>query len=723
MTQHLVSPAVAQLARHCGVALQYESFWHEQVAVPEAVLRRALVAMGVDPDGAPAPVERAGLPPIRVATQGRPGQVRWPAEDDRTVGWTLSSDEAPHVVVHRGSAARNGAQHVADLPAGLEPGYWRLTADGDHARYCLLVVAPQRCWVPDALLQGLRWWGCTVQLYALRSERNWGIGDFGDLRRLVETAARRGASFIGLSPLHALFPHCPAAASPYSPSSRHALNPLYLDVPALVDGSGCDAAVRLVRSAPFQARLQSLREPELVAYPGVAAAKEQVLRLLWRHFEQHDLAGGSSRGEAFRRFARERRETLGRHALFEALQEHLHAADPGVWGWPAWPGAWRDPEGAAVRAFEREHPSAVQYRLWLQWLAELQLESAQRHARQCGMGLGLYCDLAVGANEGGAEAWEQPQLYAVGMHAGAPPDPLNVLGQDWGLPPVKPMALEAARCRPFIEILRANMRHAGALRLDHVMSLMRLFWTGPEGGTYVRYPLDLLLGILALESHRHRCLVIGEDLGNVAPQMREAIHERALVSYRPLLFERTPDGDFKPPQQWPAQAMAVVSTHDLPTLRGFWLGQDIEIAGRLQLYPDEATRQSQVAERARDRARLLVALQHEALLPAGVGIQPAAMPDATPAFVDAVHALLARTPCWLVGVQLEDVSGQLLQVNVPGTTEERFPNWRRKLALSVDELDGDPRFASLAAALRAGRGAASGRPPVQCRHTGESPAA
>ena len=708
-----VPAQLALLAQHCGVALRYESFWHEEVTVPAAVLRRALMAMGVDPDGAWASPARAAPPPIHVTTHGQPGQLRWPARDGRTVAWTLARDETPGTPVRRGVAERDGEHHVLALPAELPIGYWRLVADGDEPGYCLLVVAPDRCWVPAALQTGERWWGCTIQLYALRSGGNWGIGDFGDLRRLIDAAARHGASFVGLSPLHALFPHCPAAASPYSPSSRHALNPMYLDVQSLVDLSGCRRAIELVHSEPFQARLRALREPDLVDYPGVAAVKEEALRLLWAHFEQHEIAGNTSRGEHFRDFVARRRETLGRHALFEALQEHLHGADPEVWGWPAWPGEYRDPDSGAVRAFEREHASAVQYRFWQQWLAELQLESAQRYARTRGMGLGLYCDLAVGANEGGAETWEQPHLYALGMHAGAPPDPLNVLGQDWGLPPVNPAALEAARCRPFIEILRANMRHAGALRLDHVMGLMRLFWTGPEGGTYVRYPLETLLGILALESHRHQCLVIGEDLGNVAPRMREAMHDRALVSYRPLLFERTPEGGFKPPAQWQAQAMAVVSTHDLPTLRGFWLGEDIEIAAGLRLYPDEAAREERVLERAQDRARLLLALQHESLLPAGASVQPTSVPDAAPPFVDAVYAFLARTPCWLVGVQLEDVSGQLLQVNVPGTTEERFPNWRRKLSIAVDELAGDARFASVAAMLRAERcGPAAAEDPL-----------
>jgi (1->4)-alpha-D-glucan 1-alpha-D-glucosylmutase len=704
-----VTPRLAALAQQHGVALRYESFWHEEVEVTAAVLRQALAAMGVDADQDAPPATRSSLPPVCAITHGTEAQIRWRARSSRTVAWTIAADERPDEVLHRGIVVRDGGEYALRVPA-LDAGYWRLAIDGDELGSSLLVVAPERCWVPAALQQGERWWGCTVQLYALRSGRNWGIGDFGDLRRLVEAAARHGASFIGLSPLHALFPHAPAAASPYSPSSRTALNPIYLDVQTLVDASGCQPAQDLVNSETFQSRLRRLRAGELVEYPEVAAAKEEVLRLLWRHFEQHELGSGSSRGEHFKAFVAQRRDTLWRHALFEALQEHLHAADAGVWGWPAWPPGYRDPRSDAVQAFEREHGAAIQYRCWLQWLAELQLESAQRYARTLGMGLGLYCDLAVGANEGGAETWKQPELYALGVHAGAPPDPLNTLGQDWGLPPVNPEALESARCRPFIEILRANMRHAGALRLDHVMSLMRLFWTGEHGGTYVRYPLDTLLSILALESHRHECLVIGEDLGNVAPQMREAMAQRSLVSYRPLLFERTTEGGFRPPAQWHAQAMAVVSTHDLPTLRGFWLGEDMELAARLQLYPDEATREEQVLQRSQDRARLLLALQHEALLPPGATPHPTSLPDATPAFVEAVYAYLARTPCWLVGVQLEDVSGQLLQVNVPGTTEDRYPNWRRKLSIAVDDLASDARFASVAAVLRAER---SGPAPVE----------
>ncbi|RYY90840.1 MAG: 4-alpha-glucanotransferase, partial [Comamonadaceae bacterium] len=556
-----------QAERH-GVALRYHSFWGEDKQVAPEVLSQALSSMGLR-DASPA--DGDALPPVHVAQEGEAIRLAWRSPAQATQ-WRLAPESAG-AAGHSGQAEREGDHWVVHLPPSLATGYWQLTVDGAAPDHCLVVVAPRRCWAPAALQDGQRWWGCTIQLYALRSSRNWGIGDFGDLRRLVDTAARQGASFIGLSPLHALFPHRPEVASPYSPSSRTALNPIYLDVQALAELAGSEEAGRKLHSEEFQDRLRRLREAELVDYPAVAAAKEEMLQVLWRHFEQHELSPSRSQGAHFARFMEERASTLGQHALFEALQAHLFAQDPSVWGWPAWPDAYKDPDGDAVRQFRHEHASAVQFRFWLQWLAEVQLESVQRYAKSRGMGLGLYCDLAVGVNEGGAETWVQPSLYALGMHVGAPPDPLNALGQDWGLPPLNPVQLKAARYQPFIETLRANMRHSGALRMDHVMALMRLFWIGTQGGTYVSYPLADLLGILALESHRHQCLVIGEDLGNVAPAMREAMRERCLLSYRPLLFERSDDGSFRPPQEWQPQALAVVSTHDLPTLRGFWLGE------------------------------------------------------------------------------------------------------------------------------------------------------
>ncbi|MFI4928199.1 MAG: 4-alpha-glucanotransferase, partial [Burkholderiales bacterium] len=465
--------SLAEQARRLGIADRYHGFWGKEEAVPEAVLQRAIAALtgqGGDP-----PAQHLGLPRVHVAREDERLELRWTGHDSTPARWQLAQ-EHDGLPVATGDLQRSFQQASIAVTASLEPGYYRLTLEGAPPHeYCRVVVAPRHCHVAPGLQQGERWWGCTIQLYALRSSRNWGIGDFGDLRRLCDAAAHQGASFVGLSPLHALFPHNPAAASPYSPSSRQALNPIYLDVQTLVDLSGCEEAQQKVQSERFQERLLALRETELVEYPGVAAAKDEVLRILWRHFERQELNKDRSRGAHFLAYMREREHTIGQHALFEALQEHLFAQDAGVWGWPAWPEAYRDPDGAAVRKFRQEHASDVRYRFWLQWLCEVQLESCHRYARTRGMGIGLYCDLAVGVNGGGAETWVEHELFALGMHAGAPPDPRAPAGQDWGLPPWSPQRLQQARYQPFLDTLRANMLHSGALRLDHVMALMRLF--------------------------------------------------------------------------------------------------------------------------------------------------------------------------------------------------------------------------------------------------------
>jgi (1->4)-alpha-D-glucan 1-alpha-D-glucosylmutase len=463
---------LSEQARRLGVADRYHGFWGKEEAVSDAVLERAISAMAGQ---GRAPLrQHLDLPPVHVGRQADTLLVRWASHENTPARWQLAAEDNGAEIAS-GELQRSYQEAAIALPAGLAPGYYRLTIEGaPQHEHCRVVVAPRHCYVAPGLQNGERWWGCTIQLYALRSSRNWGIGDFGDLRRLCDAAAHQGASFIGLSPLHALFPHNPGVASPYSPSSRKALNPIYLDVQTLVDLSGCDEALQKVQSDSFQDRLRVARETEMVDYVSVAGAKEEVLRILWRRFERDELHQDHSRGSHFLAFMRDREHTLGRHALFEALQQHLFAADAKVWGWPAWPQEFQDPQGAAVQAFARENASEVQFRFWLQWLAELQLEGCQRYARSRGMGIGLYCDLAVGVNGGGAETWVEHDLYALGMHAGAPPDPLAPGGQDWGLPPWSPQRLRAARYQPFVETLRANMRHSGALRLDHVMALMRL---------------------------------------------------------------------------------------------------------------------------------------------------------------------------------------------------------------------------------------------------------
>lgn len=519
----------ARCAAAAGVLERYEAFDGSTRQVPEAALRRALAAMGMAPDRPGAPV---GLPACQVLRAGQPLRLRWQAADDTPAQWELQHEEPAGPALAHGTVALAGRTAGIVHTAVLAPGYYRLHVHTAAGRaQGRVAVAPARCWVPAPLQAGARWWGYTVQLYALRSAHNCGIGDFGDLRRLVDLAAAQGAAFIGLNPLHALFPHRPGRASPYSPSSRLALNPLYLDLQAVVAASDCAEARVLWSDPAYQRRLQALRDSEQVDYTAVAAAKAQLLAVVCRHVDaQH--AWPAAGGRAFRAFLLAHDARLGMHAVYEALQAHLAQRHGGIQGWQDWPEACRNPQGAAVQAFRDTHADSVRYRMWLQFLAEQQLAEVQAHARRAGMPIGLYRDLAVGVDPGGSETWLRPQLYALDMRIGAPPDLLQPAGQDWGLAPPTPPALRAAAYQPFIDTLRANMRSASALRLDHAMALKRLFWTGPDGGVYVRYPAEGLLGLPALESHRQRCLVVGEDLGTVPAEMQAVVRTLAARSWR-----------------------------------------------------------------------------------------------------------------------------------------------------------------------------------------------
>ncbi|MCW7540610.1 malto-oligosyltrehalose synthase [Aquabacterium sp. A7-Y] len=702
--------ALEQLCERVGLATRYLDCWNREQQVPAETLRALLQALGHSAGSDEAVrhslthvVEaEAGalLPPVLVLLQGNGQRLELHLPEGRRLAWQLEAENGERL---QGELDR---QSWLRLPEGLPLGYHelRLSQDGEPLARTTVIVCPERCWRPPAIEAGERLWGLCVQLYALRSSRNWGIGDFSDLQQLLQTAAALGASFVGLNPLHALFLHAPHQASPYSPSNRCLLNVLYLDVEAIDGYAECEAAARHVQSQAFQQRLQALRESPLVDYPGVAAVKLEVLERLYAHFRAVALSRGSEEALAFRGFQQERGPLLRHQALFEALQAHFHRQDPAMWGWPAWPEAFRDRGSEAVAAFEAEQIERVEFYEYLQWQADVQLQAAATRAEQLGMALGLYRDLAVGSNEGGAETWSSPGLYAGGVHVGAPPDELNPGGQDWGLPPPRPDALRQAAYQPFVQTLRSNMRSAGALRLDHVMALRRLFWipSGREGGAYVHYRIDELMAIVALESVRQRCLVIGEDLGTVPPEVQQAMQRFGVFSYCPLYFAHDESGGFRSPAAWKSEALAVAGTHDLPTLRGFWRGEDIALRRRLGLYPSETAFSRHSVDRAADRTRLLLALEAEGLQPPGEAARPAAA-EPTPELTAAVYELLGRTASQLVGVQLEDVLLQLEQVNLPGTTEERWPNWRRKLEVGLEQLGHDWRLLAVAGALSRSR--------------------
>ena len=560
-----------------------------------------------------------------------------------------------------------------------------LRAKGDTA-------SQQRCYLPRTMRHG-KIWALTTQLYALRSARNWGIGDFTDLAQFAQIAGRAGAQAVGLNPLHALHPSNPAAASPYSPSSRLFLNVLYIDVervPELAESAETQGAIH---NADFRTRLERLRALALVDYPRVAALKFEMLERLHRVFRtNHGRRPFDQRAREFRRFVRARGVSLERLAVYEALAEFFRARDANCYGWQQWPAEYRTPDSPAVVRFAGEHRERVDFYLYLQWLAHEQLAAAESVALAAGVR--LYCDLAVGVEVNGADAWADPSTFVTSASLGAPGDPLNTRGQNWGLAPLSPIALRERAFEPFVALLRANMRYAGILRIDHVMALRRAFWI-PRGGTaaegaYVVYPMEELLEILALESKRERCAAIGEDLGTVPDGFRERMQAVRALSSRVLFFARDwNDGAFLPPERYPQLAAASVGTHDLPTLAGWWTGD--RNAGE---------------DRNRDRYLLVDALERGgALAPAGAArlredAERGGTLAAFPELALAVHRFLALTSSVLSVVSIGDVLGETQAVNVPGTFDEH-PNWRRKVSLPLESIESDGRLTKTGAMMTA----------------------
>jgi 4-alpha-glucanotransferase len=574
-----------------------------------------------------------------------------------------------------------------ELAVDLPPGYHEFEAkvSGGAAEHCLLIVSPPQCFEPAAIAAGRRLWGTAVQLYTLRSHSNWGMGDFRDLEMLIRWMASCGAGFIGVNPLHALAPADPDRSSPYSASSRHFLNVLYIAVPAVPEFEQCRAACARIADPEFAHRLQSLRALHLVDYRGVADLKFEILALLYQDFRDQHLAMRSERGREFLEFVARRGLALQLHARFDALDRYFRATHGSASGWMSWPQEYRDVNGSAATRFALEHPAEVEFHAYLQWLAHAQLLRAQALTRELGMPIGLYGDYAVGANPSGSETWVDQASYCLGAEIGAPPDPLALKGQGWGIPPPDPAVLQAQALGGFVRLIRDNMRYYGALRLDHVMSLCRLWWV-PAGcaataGAYVHYPLQQLLTVLSLESARSSCLVVGEDLGVVPDEVRQAMPEFGLYHYKVLLFEKIA-GRFRRPDEFVRPALAAATTHDLPTLRSYWEALDIDLRRRLNLFPSAEIEGDIVRERDRDREMLLIALREQGLDPA----HPSApLEPYTEELGHALHLYLARSSSALVALQIEDLLGMTEPVNVPGTFAE-YPNWQRKLSASIEDM-------------------------------------
>jgi 4-alpha-glucanotransferase len=728
--------ALDHLAEMAGIEAGWWDFFGHYRSLSDDTKRAFLAAMGfaVADEGevaaSIASLEEAPwrhwLEPVTVLREGSSPleltvTVPEPHEHD-CVGWALEEEdggvrhgqfrpsELP-LVDERSVDGILRRRHRLSLPGPLPLGFHtiRLTMPDGLDESAALILGPHRVYAPTSMDGDGRLWGYATQLYALRSDRNWGIGDFSDLAALGRRAAAQGAATIGLNPLHALFANQPERFSPYSPSSRLFLDIAYLDVEAVPDFADSEEARRLVASPAFQARLAAVRKAPLIDYPEVGALKMAVLACCWKSFAAHHLADAGTaaptpRGQAFREFQRISGHKAERFAIFDALQSAFLEEGKGYWR--HWPAEYQDPEAPAVVAFALANRSRVEFFWYLQWLAEQQLAHAHEGCREAGMAVGIYRDLGVGIAEDGAEAWANRGLLCLGVSVGAPPDPLNLGGQDWGLVPFNPIALRQAAYKPFRAVLEANMTQAGALRLDHAMSLQRLYWV-PRGaradeGGYVRYPMDDLFTVTALVSQRQRCLVIGEDLGTVPDGFRQRLEDRGMLGYRLLVFEQT-DGRFKRPDEITAPALVSFGTHDLPSLAGWWKGIDIEARRLLSLYPDPSMGPREEEGRAEDRRRAVAALAGQGLLDPAFPTHPELSTEQLRQLALALYAYAGRSPAKLLMVQFEDVLGLCMQMNLPGTVDQHA-NWRYRYPMGIDAMLADTGLAAVAALLADRRG-------------------
>lgn len=599
-------------------------------------------------------------------------------------------------------------EYAIDVPAIEALGYHELQilVNRKIIARTPLIAAPQACYIPNNIQQGRKMWGLSVQLYCVKSSRNWGIGDFSDLNYLVSQAAKLGADFIGLNPIHALYPANPSACSPYGPSSRLWLNYLYIDVEN-VPGANTDTFTQWMKQSCVQQKLVSLRDTEYVDYEGVADVKLAALQIAFDEFTRINNTGPLK--DEFDAFVKAGGKSLQTLACFEALQMHLKEQNKPHWGWPVFPEDMQNADDKAVTKFAKKYKVKVAFFLFLQWQSLVQFEQAGRIAIDAGMNIGLYRDLAVGVSEGGAEIWGNKDLYCADISVGAPPDILGPLGQKWGLPPMNPSQLTAQQYQPIIELFSSNMHASGALRIDHVMALLRLWWVHQDDdatdGVYVNYPVDELLAILALESVRHKSLVIGEDLGTVPDSIREKLQQNGMYSYRVFFFEQAKDGGFFSPSHYPEQSMATLTTHDMPTLIGFWHCDDLALGKELGLYPDDDVLANLYDTRHENKQHILDTLHgHHSISDAiSKDVHYVGM---TKELNFGMQTHMAGGSSALLSLQLEDWLEMDKPVNIPGTFNE-YPNWKRKLSLTLEEIFAKEEVHTLTAQLNQKRQQAS----------------
>lgn len=619
--------------------------------------------------GTPKPCPE--LPSVKVVQQGE--KITFLLENSSTIHWQLQLENNQLL---QGKMKSNQLELPIDLPLGYHQLYL-----GDSS--CRIIVTPEKCFQPQVLQQKQKLWGAILQLYTLRSEQNWGIGDFGDLKQFLRKLSEKGGDFVGLNPIHSLFPANPESASPYSPSSRLWQNIIYIDVNAIDAFQQSTEAQTWFYSDEIQRQLHEARNKDYVDYSQVIWLKLEGLRRAYNQFKQWDQ-------KEFEIFIAEYGESLKIQGTFDALHQWLSSQFAEQWGWNSWAKQYQSYHNPEVQQFQTEQSDLVRFYMWLQFVAQQQLKACHKLAQQLGMPIGFYRDLAVGVTENGAETWADKELYVLDASIGAPPDILAPQGQSWGLSPMHPEVLAQRGYQPFIDLLRANMKDCGALRIDHILGFARMWWV-PKGdsaqnGAYVKYPLDDLLAILALESQRHQCLIIAEALGTVPEGMLKALENKGILAYNIFYFECDHNGS-KPLANYPYQAMTTLSTHDLPTVQGYWKTYDFELGQRFGVYPNADV--LEMLRQARHHNKLMIRQAVEAVQyfePDYMGI--------TQTFNHQLQMYVADTNSVLFGTQPEDWLNMLEPVNIPGTSTE-YPNWRRKLSRNISEIFADDAIRQL----------------------------
>jgi 4-alpha-glucanotransferase len=700
-------PSLGELARRYGVAVEYEDWTGRHVDVPEATLVAVLAALGVpatteaEREAALATHDRdywsRALPPTIVARADTDSSFWVHVTHGDTVGlWIRLEDGSVRAGMRQlenhtppyDLGDRLVGEATFELPGDLPMGYHRLYIQaGSTESSTPLIVVPSKLELPPRL-GGKRTGGLAAQLYSVQSERSWGVGDLTDLADLaVWSGARYGAGYILVNPLHAAAPNAPMEPSPYLPTSRRYVNPIYLRPEAIPEFAEVRQRGRIRRTRV--ALQQGARRADLIDRDAAWDVKREVLENVYR------VKRSAGRQLAYEAYREREGRSLDDFAIWCALAER-HGPD-----WHRWPKKFASPARPAVADFAAKHAETVDFHRWLQWQLDDQLATAQSTAVRAGMELGIMHDLAVGVDPNGADAWAMQDVLALGVTAGAPPDEFNQLGQDWSQPPWRPDQLVDQGYQPFRAMVNAILRHASGIRVDHIIGLFRLWWipkgAAPTEGTYVRYDHEAMIGILALEAHRAEAVVVGEDLGTVEPWVRDYLSRRGLLGTSILWFELDRDGDGGPlqAQRWREYCLSSVTTHDLPPTAGYLAGEHVRLRDELGLLTRPV--EEELADDRAEQAAWVAELRRAGLLGEKPGVDETVL---------ALYRYLGRTPSRLLGLSLADAVGEMRTQNQPGTSDE-YPNWRIPLGgpdgrrLLLEEVFTDPRAAALCEALRA----------------------